>query len=116
MEKMIELSGKVINFNSTEQLRDLLFNTFELKPASEFFTAGGNKGIPVPSTSLTALKFYSDSKNTPNMVKDFLKTLLEYRKYSKLRNTYTSDKFIKWVWNWMTSSAGGFFIFGNVKM
>ena len=64
MERMIELSGKVINFNSTEQLRDLLFNTFELKPASEFYTAGGKKGSPLPSTSLTALKFYADSKTT----------------------------------------------------
>lgn len=99
MEKMIDLSGKVINFNSTEQLRELLFKTFELKPASEFFTAGGKKGAPLPSTSLSALKFYADSKNTPEIVKDFLKTLLEYRKYSKLRNTYTSDKFIKWIWN-----------------
>ena len=99
MERMIELSGKVINFNSTEQLRDLLFNTFELKPASEFYTAGGKKGVTLPSTSLSALKFYADSKTAPEVVRDFLKTLLEYRKYSKLRNTYTSDKFIKWIWN-----------------
>jgi len=99
LERMVDLSGAVINFNSTEQLRNLLFKTFEIKPATEMYTSGGKGGNPLPSTSLSALKFYSESKNTPEVAKEFLKTLLDYRKYSKLRNTYTSDKFIKWIWD-----------------
>jgi len=98
-EKYVELStlaGRAINFKSSDQLIDVIYNEFGAIPNSDFMTPGGKSGIRKPGTNEAAIndlvKRYKETR-----IADFCETLLLHKEYSKFLSTYLSDKFMKFI-------------------
>lgn len=80
--------GNAINFNSSKQLIQLLHGTLQLPRIKEFTTPKG-----APQTNKPALSALAALDTTSDEIRDFIERLLKYKKMSKLRTSFLSDKF-----------------------
>jgi len=89
-QELFNLAGKEFNLNSTDDLKDLIFNKLKITPSDEFKTKP-SKTYPDGqySTDEKAIAYYS-SKNPA------LNFLIEYRKLYKENSTYI-DGFKKFM-------------------
>ncbi len=93
LHKALSLAvGTPINFNSSKQLSNLFYNTLKMQPMKEFFTAKG-----APSTKAAAIEALIALDSTPENTAEFMRRLLEYKKLSKLRSSFLSDKFFSMI-------------------
>jgi DNA polymerase-1 len=84
--------GTPINFNSSKQLANLFYTTLGMTPMKEFYTGKG-----APSTKAAAIEALIALDSTPENTAEFMKQLLEYKKLSKLRSSFLSDKFFSMI-------------------
>ena len=93
---LTDVAGRVINFNSTAQLRDLFYGDLGAEPNPDHYTSGGKSGNRMPGTGVAALQDLVEryGENRPGLV---AQKLLEYREYHKFLSTYLGDGFMSHI-------------------
>lgn len=97
IQQMAFMVGRVMNFNSTTQLKKLLFETWGLTPNPKHMTKGGKKGIPQPSVDYVAIESIGYHLDTPEHIRQFCVTYLSYSEYHKLLSSFLTPKFLGFV-------------------
>lgn len=86
--EIAKIAGRVININSTKQLRELLFEEIGHKPTK--MTDGGTTGDKQPSTDIDVLEELANSGCVVS------KLIMENRRIAKVYGTYI-EGLLKWV-------------------
>lgn len=88
--------SKEINLNADEQVRDLLYKKFEIKPIA--YTSGGKTGNVQPKVDSKTLEIYSETLPMGHPAKVFIDSYSQYKAMDKLHGTYVR-KLDKIVYN-----------------
>lgn len=93
LKEVLALAGQPVNVNSSPQLRYLIHNVFKADVNESYLTSGGKTGKRHPGTNEAALTEIATRVNVDETLRKFILKLLQYRKFNKIRTTFTTDKF-----------------------
>lgn len=84
-------AGRPVNVRSTKELSHLLYDVFQIPHNPKFDTSTGKH-----STARDALSDLLSREMSDNH-RDFIETLLDFKRYDKLVSVYFSDKFFQFI-------------------